>query len=142
MVHRPLAHVGERGTPHVAQVVVVLPGGAVQLRSETYGEETVLLSGIQCPDPLDSVFWQAARPFLDRWRGRWMQVKPVQMDASGALVASLTEPNGDRVEVQLVQQGWCRWQRATAPSDKELAQAERTAQQASGPIWRDRLAPR
>ncbi len=122
--------------PYPAQVIAVRPGGVVELTSHAYGVETVTLAAIHCPNPRADEYWAPAATVLSDYRGQWMQVTPVRRGPGGVALASLLQATGERLEVSLVRAGWCRWDRSTAPGDKELARAEREAQEARAPYWR------
>lgn len=127
----PLAASGWSG-----RVVRVADGDTLEVLR---GRETVRvrLHGVDCPE-LGQAYGQRARQRTGELAmGRAVEVREVERDRFGRVVAEVLLPGGESLNRKLVAEGLAWWFRDYAPRDVELRLLEEKAREARRGLWAD-----
>jgi len=105
--------------------IKVMKGGkAVRIR----------LFGVDCPERGQDFYKRAKEFTSDMVYGRVVEVKPVDQDDYGRLVAWVSL-EGKTLNKELVSAGMAWWYKQYAPKEKELAKLEKQARKANKGLW-------
>lgn len=117
-----------------ARVVGVADGDTIEV-AHSGQSWRIRLHGIDCPERRQD-FGEVARRFTaDLAFGQTVQVRPIDRDRYGRVVAVVVLADGRVLNHELVRAGLAWWYRRYAPNDRALAALERAARRRRVGLW-------
>ncbi|MEO0438133.1 MAG: thermonuclease family protein [Pseudomonadota bacterium] len=118
------------------RLLSVSDGDSVRLQLPGYDQTKFRLSAVDAPE-LDQPYGEEARRcFKNILRSGELSAQVVKTDQYGRLVVNLFV-DGDRVDVQLVQQGCAWWYQRYAPNSNLLKRAQNSARESKKGLWKN-----
>ncbi len=123
---------------YIGKVVDIADGDTITVRTETQGDKTIRLSGVDCPETFQIHGQQAKRFTASKLQDRRVRVVPLTVDEYGRIVA-VVFVNGENINEQLVAHGhgWVYRKYCKAAYCRDWLKLETTARDAGVGLWEE-----
>lgn len=118
-----------------ARVVGVTDGDTLTAIDAYNRQAKIRLHGIDCPESNQDFGTKAKQFTSNLCFGKNVQLRIVDTDRYGRIVAEVILPDGSSLNKKLVEAGMAHWYRQYAPKDRGLELAEAKAQAAKVGVW-------